>query len=67
MSVFYVEKNRLIRKYDSEILWIEPWGKNSLRVRPTKLMEMPEDNWALLPCESSAEIHIEENTATIVN
>lgn len=26
-SVFKRDKNRLIREYDSEKLWIEPWGE----------------------------------------
>ena len=36
------ENNRLIREFDSEQLWIEPWGQNSLRVRVTKMRSMPQ-------------------------
>ncbi|MFN8466090.1 MAG: glycoside hydrolase family 31 protein [Caldilineaceae bacterium] len=45
------ENNRLIREFDSEQIWIEPWGANSLRVRVTKASRMPtpEEEWALLP------------------
>ncbi len=49
------EKNRLVRTYDSETLWIEPWGKNAFRVRATKMARMPqpEEEWALLPLEDA--------------
>lgn len=36
------EGSRLISHYEKEQLWIEPWGTDSLRVRATKLPEMPE-------------------------
>lgn len=39
--------NRLVYTYDSEKLWIEPWGENALRIRSTKLSEMPCEDWAL--------------------
>ena len=52
------ENNRLIREFDTEQIWIEPWGANSLRVRVTKArsMPMPEEEWALLPPEPQAAI-----------
>lgn len=43
------EHGRLIYHYDAEELWIEPWGKNAVRVRATKNAQMPLDDWALLP------------------
>ena len=43
------EHGRLIYHYDAEELWIEPWGKNEVRVRATKNAQMPLDDWALLP------------------
>lgn len=62
------ESNRLIREFDSELIWIEPWGTNSLRVRVTKMRFMPEEDWALLPTESQAvEIVINGNEASITN
>lgn len=45
--MFTHEKTRLIYTYDGEILWIEPWGENSLRVRATKKSGMPMEDWAL--------------------
>jgi alpha-D-xyloside xylohydrolase len=51
-SLFKTEGNRLIRSYNHETLWIEPWGKNSLRIRSTVGPEMEENDWALLKPET---------------
>ena len=69
MTYFKQEKNILKFHYDAEELWIEPWGKNSLRVRATKMAEMGQENWALeMPVEElAADIKIEENYAEIQN
>lgn len=63
------EANRLVYRCDAETLWIEPWGKNSLRVRASKKNHIKEElQWALLdPVPCNAEIKIEENTAEIKN
>ena len=64
------ENNRLIREYDTEQIWIEPWGANSLRVRVTKSssMVMPEEEWALLPPEPQAAfITIQNGEASLTN
>ncbi len=65
---FRVEGNRLIYLNDSEILQLEPWGANSLRVRGTKTPAVSQESWALLdpaPCE--AEIKVEGKEASIRN
>ena len=69
MTYFRQEKNTLKFHYDAEELWIEPWGKNSFRVRATKMAEMGLENWALeMPVEElTAEIKIEDNFAEIRN
>ena len=41
------EENRLVIINGTEQTWIEPWGKNSLRVRMTKEAKMDENDWAL--------------------
>ena len=41
------DKNRLIITNGMEQVWIEPWGKNSLRVRMTCEAKMDENDWAL--------------------
>ncbi len=64
------EEKRLIREFDSETLWIEAWGKNSLRVRVTKMGQMPllEEEWALLPPEEpNPKITITGSSAVITN
>lgn len=68
-SFFRIEGNRLIREYDGEKTWIEPWGENSLRFRCTKESEMPENrDWALLE-QASCKVDIKLNgkQATITN
>ena len=52
MAIFSREGGRLIRLSDYEKLWIEPWGKDSLRVRATCQAEMPLEDWALIAPES---------------
>ena len=50
---FYQEQNRLVWRFKEQILWVEPWGKDSIRVRATTLAEMPLRDWSLLPAEKS--------------
>lgn len=67
-SVFSREGNRLIWHFDSEHLWIEPWGQDSLRVRGTRRHRMEPENWALLDVDAcDAEITIEKDHASIRN
>ncbi len=67
--MIYTENNRLIFEYDSELVWIEPWNDNSVRIRATKEYEMPKDDWALSEPikELTAEISILEDSATLKN
>jgi alpha-D-xyloside xylohydrolase len=67
-SPLRAEGARLIRQYDAEQLWLEPWGVNSLRIRATHRAAMMEEDWALLPqqpCET--QITIVGQTASIQN
>jgi len=67
-SFFKVEGNILIRQYDCEKLYIEPWGKNSFRIRSTKQAELINNDWALLPQEScNVKIETNGNEASIKN
>ncbi|SNX52868.1 glycoside hydrolase family 31 protein [Thermoanaerobacterium sp. RBIITD] len=68
-SIFRTEINRLIWEYNGEKIWIEPWGKDSLRLRCTMEAQMPENrDWALLPQpEIKVEIKIDEKCASITN
>ncbi|MDO4274363.1 MAG: glycoside hydrolase family 31 protein [Eubacteriales bacterium] len=68
MMAFKVDGNKLIYRNDSEILQIEPWGANSLRVRGTKTAAVSQELWALMEqpfCE--AKIKVEGKTASITN
>lgn len=58
--MFYTEGNKLIRKFDNEIISIEPWGKNSFRVKSSPYGKLPEYKNALTEevKESNAEINI---------
>ena len=68
MTYFRKEKNTLKFHYDAEELWIEPWGRNALRIRATKEAEMPQRNWALMEPEAfSCEIKETSEGAEIIN
>ena len=67
-SIFKVEGNILIRKFDCEQLRIEPWGENSFRIRSTKQAEFINNDWALLPQKScKVKTRIDDNEAYIEN
>lgn len=68
-SIFTVNGDKLFRRYDCETLCVEPWGKNSLRIRSTKQAEMLENkDWAVLIQEKcDSRITINENEASIEN
>lgn len=59
---FISENNRLVCINQTERMWIEPWGENSLRVRVTKEANMDTNDWALTeePIVCKAEIHIDQ-------
>jgi alpha-D-xyloside xylohydrolase len=59
---------RIVWRFKEQILWVEPWGKDSIRVRATSLAEMPVRDWSLLPQKkSSAKIAVAKNSARMVN
>lgn len=67
-SFFKTQGERLVWQFDNETLWIEPWGKDSLRIRSTYLSKILVEDWALLPPEACAgEITINGETAEISN
>lgn len=60
--------NRLVFRYDTEELWVEPWGENALRVRATKQNSMPLEDWALqTPTLTDVVISIIEESGSITN
>lgn len=66
---FEQKGSALCYRYETERLVIEPWGENSLRVRATKMAEMPREDWALLAPENpgTPQITVREDGAEIVN
>jgi alpha-D-xyloside xylohydrolase len=63
MMKFTQSGNRLIGRQGQETIWVEPWGRNSLRVRVTREAQMDPHDWALTDkpaAESDVNITIEE-------
>ena len=56
---FTEENGRLICRRQGETLVIEPWGKDSLRVRATMYPQLPEENWALTEPVEAAQAKVE--------
>lgn len=48
-----IENNRIIYHYDAEEVWLEPWGRDALRIRAGKGARMPDHDWALLSPEKT--------------
>ncbi len=69
MEVFECKKNQLLWRYNGETILIEPWGRNSVRVRAAMMRDITETSYALLPLEEepSCEITIAGEEATLTN
>lgn len=67
--MFFTKKlNTLVGKSDGEIIQIEAWGKNSLRVRATRYAQINKNDWALTePVKGTAKVTVDKNGAEIVN
>jgi alpha-D-xyloside xylohydrolase len=66
---YFEEKdNKLLYRYDNERVIIEPWGNNSLRIRASRLPQMPKEDWALIPpSKRNPNIEINKCEAFITN
>lgn len=63
-----LEEQKIIYHYDAEELWIEPWGKNAVRVRATKTNQLPKQNWALIEQDKvQVQIYKDDNGAIMHN
>ena len=51
--MFHQENSSLVREYAGEKLVVEPWGKDSLRVRSTMGPAFEDEEWALIHRERS--------------
>lgn len=68
MGIFSQESDKLIWINHGEKLVIEPWGKNSLRVRSAMMRDIIDTDYALLPAEKcDVEIQIAEKEASLTN
>lgn len=69
LGYFEEKDGALYYRYDAERLIVEPWGTNSLRVRASKMAQMPEELWALegKPEFSGSKVTIHDYTAEITN
>lgn len=67
--MLWQQDDKIMFHYDAESMVIEPWGKNSVRVRATKMAAMPDENWALqmTPVRPHVEIAEDENGMAMVN
>ncbi len=65
----WVEGKRIYWEGEGEIMWLEPYGKNSLRFRASKSLHIKEDlDWTLLPPnEDDAAIDVTDEKAVITN
>jgi len=67
-QIFSREGTRLIWRWKEQLLWVEPWGRDSFRVRATTLAEMPLRDWSLLPpAKTASRLVIEDQAARLVN
>ncbi len=58
------ENNKIRYRYDAEELWIEPWGKDSVRVRSCMSEKMTEENDALLEPKYHGDLLVYEENGT---
>lgn len=67
--MFIKDHNSLILKHLGETVRIEPWGKDSLRIRMTRYPSFTDHDWALTEevNESVPQIEISEDAAVLTN
>lgn len=62
-----IEGNKLVREFNGELLWIEAWGENGLRVRGTMQGSINQEDFALLPSkEINPEISYDEKIGGVI-
>lgn len=64
-----IANNRIELRYDDELLIVEPWGKNSVRVRAFPDQHYVEHNNALLPMKQNIDCSVKHNgnSAVLIN
>ncbi|WP_298454778.1 TIM-barrel domain-containing protein [uncultured Cellulomonas sp.] len=67
-SAFTVDGARVVWRGGGEVLVVEPWGADSVRVRATLKRDVEDTDWALLPPDATpATVSVRGETATLVN
>jgi len=65
---FSVDGARLLWRGDGETVLIEPWGRDSVRVRARLMHDVADHDWALLPADPvDATIEVDAERATLTN
>ena len=68
MNLFVQQHNGILWSHNHELMLVEPWGRDSIRVRATQLDRLLEMPGALLPAEHTpAGITIGDREATLCN
>jgi alpha-D-xyloside xylohydrolase len=69
MEVFLMKNNGLVWELKHEVVRIEPWGENSLRVRITRNAEIRDDlpGSILQPNQQVADINIQQDAGRVTN
>ena len=66
--IFYQKENSLIWKNENELVVIEAWGNNALRIRATMYPKLNNENWALEYIKpKDVRVFIENDKAIIIN
>ncbi|HYG23196.1 MAG TPA: glycoside hydrolase family 31 protein [Verrucomicrobiae bacterium] len=67
-SSFTRDGSRLVWRSKEQTLWLEAWGRDSIRVRATTLADMTQRDWSLLrPGKSASKLSVQEKFARFVN
>jgi alpha-D-xyloside xylohydrolase len=56
-----ITPEKIIFEYYGEIMWVEAWGNDALRVRATTRPEMPENAWALRPQKPNSTVKVDQS------
>ncbi|ETS61490.1 glycosyl hydrolase [Moesziomyces aphidis] len=54
------EEHALVFRYDHELLRVEAWGPNAVRVRSTRLPDFPEESWGIFSKPQAGSVAIKE-------
>ncbi|WP_277212161.1 glycoside hydrolase family 31 protein [Isoptericola croceus] len=70
-SPVHADGTRLVWRGGGEVLVVEPWGRDSVRVRATVMGEVEDTDWALLPpdpgAHADARVELRPDGATLRN